>query len=207
MSFAYKANVHFPNVQWTGESNIHVSQAKYGVLPASADTWQKVLSLISRGDFGRHIYRYLTGTFTGIEWLVNEEEFVTLFLVDMYRHLRGMKDTQNETKLQNPYTGNVFHRIGLIGNIVTGIRFWVGNQEHDDTGLGLEGGGYEVGYRFRIEHLADDEEEHTRVRAREIVEEANEMIEMVMDSFMEIQEPTKEVLNQLVEFEKQLEIM
>lgn len=185
-----KASQYFPHINWNGQSEIRVSVYRSTTLPFSKSDWQKVLALVAKQNAGIKIYKDITTRFQGIEWLITADEFNTIFLVDVYRHLKGMPDYESPSKLLNPATGNRFHRFGLIGTLVGGIRFWCdgyGSNDYDDESD--SGKGLDFGFRFRIEDQ-DEDEESTRIRAREIVEEAQAQIEMVMDSFMEVAEPT-----------------
>lgn len=190
------------NLNWTGRSDIHVSIFKECIILGSAEDSSVLLSRLDKGKVGYAIYTYLTTRLEQVEWLISADEFNTLFLVDMYRHLNNQGDTKADSKLQNPITGNVIHRLGLRGDLVGGIRFWVAEN---NNALGLYTGYSNVGWRFRLERLTLENEEPIRVRAREIIEESQMMIEMVLDSFMAVAEPTKQEMKTVELFTLEME--
>lgn len=183
MGIQQEASKLFPQVEWLGQSDIHVSIARGGEINIHPKNWKEAMALLAQKNVGHSILRTLNKHFDGLIWLVSPEEFVNLFLVDCYRHLNGLPDSESERKLVNPFTGNKFHRIAIRDNLVFGIRFWC-----DPLGERIV-----LGFRFRLE-LQNEEEDETRRRAREVAAEANDQIEEVLDSFMEIKEPSSEEL-------------
>lgn len=191
MSFGHKASSIWPEVMWHGQSNIHVSRSFNACIQLGADQWALVLKIIAVDNTVARVWRHLQKTFPGFVWLITPEEFASILMVDCYRHLKGELDSESPNKLKNPDTGSVFHRIALLDeSVVGGIRFWC-----DSTG------DYTVfGWRFRIESQ-DENSGETRRRSREVVLEAEGHIEMVVDSFMNVKEPSK---HHLYEFETML---
>lgn len=182
-SFHDAASAMFPDAKWTGGSHIHVSFARDWFIGLDSKDYKLILSMLKKHDVGWSIWRLLNKNFDKFVWLITGEEFVNLFLVDCYRHLKGKPDSESPNKLKNPVTGNRFHHIALIDDYVGGVRFWCDSYIPGQTNLG---------FRFRIERTKEVEEE-TRRRARERAVEANEEIEIVLDDIMEVKEPTKEL--------------
>jgi len=177
----------WPDVDWQGRSSIHVSV--WNDKTYTGKTKRQVLKAAYDDGMAREIFNTITGQFPGFEWLISPEEFENRCYVDLYRHSKGMGDTQYDTKLVNPSTGNVFHRIALVDHFIGGIRFWM--EGHD-------GGQVSVGYRFRIQQL-DETEVDLRDRAnKQAIADGITMAEVIEE--MEIAEP-KKAKNKLAELE------
>lgn len=188
MSFQSKMNDLFPDVGWTGGSDIHVSFAMNTCFGSPPEPLV-ILKILSQKNAGPTIWRMLNKKFGKFEWLMTGEEFTSVFMVDCNNHLYGQGDSASRKKLTNPMTGNRFHRIALLGDTVGGVRFW----------CDMEGPYLNIGFRFRIERQ-DEEEEETRRRAREEVFEALGAAEEVMASLLEIGEPPKEKTTEISQF-------
>lgn len=204
MGFAQVAGSYYPDIFWDGQSDIHVSICSQNTIPFSRSQWKEVMACFAKAKYGQSLFRALNRKFDNTEWLVSGEEFSSIFMTDLYRHLNNIGDSISETKLKNPSTGNVFHRIAIRDNLVGGIRFWV-EDAHSGVGLGND---LRLSWRFRIQALVSNkEEEEVRIRSRDIVAEAESMLEMVLDSFMEINEPTKTDMQSIMMMEHELELL
>ncbi len=181
MSTGHQISLTFPGVPWTGGSNIHKSLAG-GLNGLDLENTRRIMNMLLKDQVGSQIWEKLQQHFAKCEWLVSEEEFVALFLNDVYRWLKGGKSSKSPKMLRNPQTGNRFHRVALHGDIVGGVRFW--------AGWGI-GNGHDLGFRFRLEKLAKKEEEETRRTIRESAVEAVQAVEeMIVE--LAISEPQTE---------------
>lgn len=181
MSFVNKASAYFPNVDWHGQSQIHVSVCWDSDMPYTKKEAPIILTRLEKKKVAEGIWGSLQDRFGSMEWLITGEGFKNLFFVDISRHLKGVGDSPSAHKLKNPETGNRFHRIALIGNLVGGVRFWA---------KGTDSSHVHVGYRFRIEKQNENEEK-TRDRAmREQEEIKQEAIEIMAE--LDLKEPSKE---------------
>lgn len=192
MSFFDTLSKEFPDVEWTGSSDIHVSWAVQTNLPISFDNKSKLLKLFDHVKMGEKIFRMLLGKFPQAEFLLGTDEFHKLFMADAARFLSGLGSLETPNKLKNPVTGNKFHRIALLKDFVGGFRFWLEPQYS----------GINFGFRFRWEGLLDNEEENVREDARERVRLAEEEYVTVEKTIMDIAEPPKEAV---AAFEAELE--
>lgn len=184
-----KAQSLFPNVPWTGGSDIHVSLARDVYLPAGDP--KATILLLRKANVTGAVWKLLQGNFAAFsEWLITGPEFGNLMLVDCWRHLNGQPDSSSENKLINPCTGSRFHRIALAGDLVGGIRFW----------CDYEYGGKKAnfGFRFRIEQQSE-EEERTRQRTRETVEQVSEEMEAISEMLFDVAEPHEEAVTKVRE--------
>lgn len=181
-TFVDSASAMFPGVQWTGGSHIHVSFARDWFIGIPAKDYKTILTLLKKQEVGWSIWRLLNKNFDKFVWLITGEEFVNLYLVDCYRHLKGKPDSESPNKLKNPSTGNRFHHIALIEDYIAGVRFWC------DDYCGTQ---VNMGFRFRVERVKEEEED-VRRRVRERVMEAQGEIEVVLDDIIDVKEPTKE---------------
>ena len=187
MGFSSTANKYFPGTEWYGESGIHVSVCTNLCLPLNYHEHKKeILALLTKQSFGHAVFRHLFKKFPDMVWLLSAEEFSNVFMVDCYNHLLGRQDSRSPGKLRNPNTGNKFHRLGLIGTMVCGIRFWCDNYSGDETCLG---------WRFRIQSQ-DEAEEETRRRTREKVTEAEELMEELVEYMFDVKELAPAKLSQ-----------
>lgn len=185
MSFSSKANKYFPGVEWHGGSDIHVSVC-WNAAIATSDRKQ-VLALLEKATVGSRIYRHLNKKFENLVWLISPEEFSAIFMVDCYNHMHSKSDSRSPNKITNPHTGNKFHRIAVLDDLVFGIRFWCdayGDDEHV------------LGWRFRIVSQ-DEEEEETRRRVRETAIEAVEEHENVLEYIFDVAEPSTKVIDKV----------
>jgi hypothetical protein len=184
--FSTVASKAFPNVDWLGNSDIHVSVAFSATLPLGDS--KAVIAILEKAGVASNIYRHLNKKFEGLTWLLEPAEFDAVFMVDCYNHLRGKSDSRSPNKLKNPMTGNYFHRIALKDDLVCGIRFWCDKGWGDDE--------VHFGFRFRIQRL-DEEEEDTRRRTRDEALEAVEQLEQVHDFIFEMEEPPPKAMAQV----------
>lgn len=173
----------FPNVAWTGGSSIHVSFYRSSSMKDMGD--DEALKTLYYGQVGRTIWSLLQDKFGACEFILSRTEFVNLFLVDAVRHLKGQGDSYSPKKLKNPNTGNVFHRIAFLEDIMGGIRFWC-DRHH---------GGIEVGFRFRIEKKKDEETQ--RLKTRQVVDAAQIEVQEIIKQ-IEIAEPPSSLERQKI---------
>lgn len=177
--FKSYASSLFPDAKWTGGSDIHASIARNADLPLeyNPENVNKVLKAAVDTGFYGYLQRVINKHCPGMEWIISPDDFENLLLLDMHRLAHGLPTTETKARLQNPATGNYFHRITLLEdkNIVGGIRVW------------LEPGGYggssiRVGFRFRLERIIPEgtetmEDAAARIRVRtsqQVLEEASE---------------------------------
>jgi hypothetical protein len=177
MSFYTEACEVFPHVnQWIGQSDIHVSIAKQSVITVPNEVGP-VLRMIKSSNLGENIHQKFTYLFEGVEWLVDEENFAKLFMVLVKSYMEG-KNFETPDMVQNPVTGNYFHRVALYPqhNIVLGFRVWV--DLYDEY--------VRLGWRLRVTKL-EGEDEHTKVRVEAarrqqiILEQVDEIYDMIAE--------------------------
>lgn len=180
MAFDLEVAEYFPKVQqWRGCSEIHVSLSQQSYVVGSFSP-AEVLKTVRSHKIAEVLYANLTDLLGNMEFLLDEEMFSKLMLVCVDWALKG-KLFVTPDQIQNPVTGNYFHRIALMPpDFVGGIRFWAGLTEDS----------FSIGWRFRITRL-DSEGEEKKVRneseRRRLV--ILENIEEVYDLIAEIAEP------------------
>lgn len=173
----------FPEVPWTGSSHIHRSFARnINVdVPHGSRGAKKLITMLAHAKFGLGLYEFLQETFMGCEWLIDYEEFTKLVLVDIWLGMLGQPKSVTQGMIQNPRTGNVFHRIALRdGQVVCGIRFWAENS----------GEGTTLGYRFRVALLEEGEEPKVRHKIQELIQETETTYSEMMAE-VQIQDPSE----------------
>lgn len=177
----------FPNVEWTGESHIHCSFARGVSLPPVSNP--AVISMLQRAKIGRNIWNMLQKLFPNMEWIITGEDFENFLLVDCWRHLHGLGDSDSDKKLTNPSTGNRFHRIALGQNLVGGIRFWCDRYSEESSPS--------FGFRFRVQ-MQDEEDDKTRTRTRATCEAMEEAMNPITAEIVQLAEPPKEVVTEFI---------
>lgn len=175
----------FPKVEWTGESSLHCSLARGVSLPPVSNP--AVISMLQRAKVARSIWNMLQKLFPGMEWIINGEEFENFLLVDCWRHLRCLGDSDSDKKLINPSTGNRFHRIAMGQNLVCGIRFWC--DRHSESSPPA------FGFRFRVQ-MQDEDDDKTRTRTRATCEAMEEAMNPINAEILQLAEPPKEVVQE-----------
>ena len=173
--FADKASEAFPGVTWNGRSKIHVSIFIDKVIPGN--TPREALIQAYKDQLAAKVFATLVNNFPQFEWLIPQSDFEARCFVDMHRHSKGKGDTQDPTKLKNPYTGSVFHRVAIYKDFVGGIRFWftdVGGIQH-------------FGFRFRIQAFDESEMKIRQKATKQAEEDQKELAEILND----IAEPTQ----------------
>ena len=171
MSAGEKIEALFPSTHWTGGSGIHKSLAQGYDL--DSDESRKIMKELLNDEVGYKIWDILHANFGACEWLVDKEEFNAIFMQDVYGHIQGKGSSISPKMLKNPTTGNKFHRIALIGDIVGGVRYWM---YHDS-----------VWFRFRLEAQKESEEK-TRKTIKNTAEEAIMNLSDIVE-FIECGEP------------------
>ncbi len=193
MSFVQKASGLFPKAEWTGQSSIHTSIARQGVIPYGMDDTQKLMAVVMQSDIAAFMFRVVEKNCPGMEWLLPPEAFDQLIKADLYNLMTGKATNVTKYRLKNPNTGNYFHRITLWEehNIVGGIRIWLSP---------IGPGQCSLGFRFRLEDMESSKSDLTTAqKARQHAEALVQQLEPVM---VEIKEY---VANQVVEMPKVLE--
>lgn len=169
--FQQKASTVFPNAVWTGGSAIHASIARFGAIPVSLNNPQAMMAAVLKSNLGSYIHRVIEKHCPGMEWLMSQEAFESLVRVDLYRRAMGKPTKETEKRLQNPVTGNYFHRITLMEEhgIVGGVRIWLEPLTEEESSFG---------FRFRLE-AQEHEAKKIRVKAEQLVAELEpEMVEI-----------------------------
>jgi hypothetical protein len=180
MGYGDKIQETFPNVNWTGSSDIHRSHFMERVLPVPFEKKNETMTLVVHGHLAEQMWDMYQEMFPDSEWLLSPDEFKKLTLLDVYRHLNGEGDSFTEKKLVNPSTGNQFHRLVIHGDLIGGIRYWAHGAYDYRTA---------IGWRFRWERLAEDEDT-VRIKTRNKVEVAVEEWEKIAAK-LAIPEPTE----------------
>lgn len=183
--FSHQISKVFPHVSWDGESHIHVSVYKEGSLNHPFKERANILYSLNDHDIGGKIYDDLTSKFAKFEWLLERDIFAKLFLIDIDLRLQGKPTSVSPNRIQNPATGNLFHRIAIAAPFVGSVRFWAEEFFGCTT----------IGYRFRIVKMADESEEvDVRAEARE--REAQVLLDMESSysAIMEVKEPPSAVM-------------
>lgn len=180
---------HFPQVEWTGESGIHVSYAAQAILPIPFHEAKTLLKVLDKAKIGGTLWRRFYSMFPETEWLLDSDEFHKLLMADMARFLAGLGPLETPHKLRNPVTGNRFHRMALFKENVGGCRFWLEPTMGERTMFG---------FRFRWESLKSaDEEENVREDARERIRIAAEEYQKVENTIMDVAEPPQDQLHMI----------
>lgn len=158
MAFIDKASKVFPDAKWTGGGNIHASIARQGAAPLPFGNPRLVMKSLLETHFPSVIQRVILKNCPGMEWLMSNDDFESLLLVDYYRLLHGNSTMETKYRLKNPHTGNLFHRISLVPehDMVGGIRVWIFPMTEEDL---------QIGFRFRLETLKG-ESEYTSARKK-----------------------------------------
>lgn len=188
MGIGEKIAQTFPEVQWTGSSDIHRSHFMEKVVPVSFDKKNETMTLVVHGHLVEQLWDMYQEMFPDSEWLLSPEEFKQLTLLDVYRHLNNEGDSFTDKKLVNPATGNQFHRLVIHDGLIGGIRYWAHGAYDYRTA---------IGWRFRWEKLPEDEES-VRIKARNKVEVAVEEWEKIAAA-LAIPEPTEAEMEAAVE--------
>lgn len=179
MSFLQKATERFPHAKWTGGGAIHASIYRQGEVPIPFSKPRVIMKSLMESQFCLSIMRVIVKNCPDMEWLMSPEQFEQLLLVDYHRLLKGGTTQETKFRLKNPSTGNLFHRCSLVpdSDMVGGVRVWVADIGAWST---EEGGGTQLGFRFRLESLYG-ESEHKKVRqkaAEQVIENEAEMSEI-----------------------------
>lgn len=186
MSFYSTVSNVFPGVEWTGSSDIHVSVYRSGSLSYPASQRAEILAALKSQDLGGSIFDFLSSSMPSFEWLLEREVFANLFLIDVDLRLRGLPTSVSPDRVQNPATGNLFHRIAVKAPYVGAVRFWADGWSN----------GVEIGFRFRIvKLLSDDEEVDVRAEAREREAQIILDLESVEETIMDVAEPPVEAVS------------
>lgn len=182
---------HFPQAEWTGESDIHVSHARQGYLPVPFHEAKLLLKYFDKAKIGGTIWRQLYAMFPETEWLLDSDEFHKLIMADLARFLAGLGPLETPHKLRNPVTGNRFHRMSLFKENVGGCRFWLEPSAGERVLFGFR-------FRFRWESIKSaDEEENVREDARERIRIAAEEYVKVENTIMDVAEPPQEQMHMI----------
>ena len=145
---------------------------------------------------GNDIWKMVQRRVGSMEFLLDEQTFANLFLVDVDRNLQGKPTSISPNRIQNPVTGNLFHRIALKPPFVGGVRFWAEDSY----------GSTQIGFRFRIVRLEnEDDEVNVREEARVRSEEVLKDIDVVYEDMMDIQEPPKQATEHVKQLVKNME--
>lgn len=186
MSFYSNVSNVFPGVEWTGSSGIHVSVYRSGSLAYPASQRAEILAALKAQDIGGSIFDFLSNSMPSFEWLLEREVFANLFLIDVDLRLRGLPTSISPDRVQNPATGNLFHRIAIKAPYVGSVRFWADGWSS----------GVVIGFRFRIvKLLSDDEEVDVRAEAREREAQIILDLESVEETIMDVAEPPVEAVS------------
>lgn len=198
----------FPNIQWTGESNIHRSVARSifidlsecdskeaGHYLANAEP-KKVMQMLILSDYGKTAADYIAQLPLGnCAWLLNPKEFETLAYYLTYRSLQNQKPTLRGNRIINPATQNVFIPILLLDGVVGAIRFWA-----NPSGLSIDNS-FGFGFRIRFEVMEDVENERDKTRA--FLEEMMQVTQSLdvtenVTEFADIKEPLSDVESEVL---------
>lgn len=173
----------FPGVAFTGGSSIHRSKMGQLGMPSQGHDIAKLMAAIHHGAIGLALWDHLMKWFSEMDWQVTPEEFRAIILVDVFRHLNGEGDTKDPSKIRNPSTGNLFHRLATRNDIVGGVRLW---HEHD----------LQFGFRFRLAKMTDDDKKNVPLIARKKALTSITVAEEVVQKF-KIAEPTPEEVKKI----------
>ena len=177
-NFGQYIEEQFPGVKFTGGSGIHRSKMGAVGMPHQGQDMSKIIAALHHGAIGLALWDHLMKWFSEMDWQVTAEEFRAIVLVDVFRHLKGEGDTKEPSKIRNPSTGNVFHRLAIRNDIVGGVRLW---HNHD----------LEFGFRFRLAKMTDDDKKNVPLIARKKALTSITVAEEVIKQF-KIAEPTPE---------------
>lgn len=172
MSVLLKASALAPSVVWHGLSNIHVSVYQNQAVKASPPV---VFKALYQTKYATKVYRFLMHRFGNFEWLLSQAQFEDRCYVDFWNHSKGLGDSQHDSKLVNPVTKNVFHRVAVGNGLVCGVRFWLEPSDEDPKLCML-------GFRFRIQAL-EEEVEVIRLRVLEQAIEDKTTMEQIEVEF------------------------
>jgi hypothetical protein len=183
--FKMYASELFPYAQWTGGSNIHASIGRNARVPVSmAEQGNLILKSMVRSEFFQYIQRVMNKHCPGMEWLITPEDFENLLLLDAHRQINGLPTTETKARLQNPQTGNYFHRVTMLEdkNVVGGIRIWIESASNYGEPA------TNIGFRYRLERIIPEGEETQEEAALKIRQRTAHTIVEVNEEIVEIKE-------------------
>lgn len=185
MGFVERASALFPDVEWHGKSDIHVSVCGTLAFIPGNYTVPMAMSGLAKKGIGIELYHFLRTKFPSLKFVIGTGEFNSLFLSECYKKLIGGKSAFSKNKIVNPITQSEFHFVAVRGDIVAGFRVWVENGvEFKGAGKGAI-----LCFRFRVTSTPDIEEKTTE-RVRVACEEAKTELELAGID-IEIAEPPK----------------
>jgi hypothetical protein len=179
----------FPDVPWTGGSEIHRSIVIGFSFSGNGKGGMGSLTSAAVDKIPLQIWAGLQEHFHKFEWLLPYKEFRLLLLLDLYMVLNGGSPSTTRKMITNPHTGNKFHRIALSDNLVGAMRLL-----YDDVSTGI------FAIRFRIVKMTEDgEEESVRREATELSATLSDTMESVLENypeFIDISEPSAEEMEE-----------
>jgi len=177
----------FPNVVFSGGSSIHASRAD-GIFLTNCRLEErgKILNYLLKCGGIETLMEDTFDFFHQVHWFFDKSDVQMLVLKDIVACLASKSETQagGVNKLNNPVTGNTFHRVAMFGDLVCGIRGWVVEASAIDNKPTLS-----IGLRFRLERTTETEKKHRAVTEETLLESEKEI--EAMCQLLEIAEPPK----------------
>lgn len=113
----------FPNVNFTGGSNIHASYAKERYIGKYKNV-REAMALLEDGDIASQYFEEVVTNFQKMTFFISLEEFKAIMLHECYCYLNSVPTEMQPKMFKNPKTNNKFLSIATLGDFVGGVRFW-----------------------------------------------------------------------------------
>lgn len=124
-SFSGIAQGRWPEFQFSSLRSHHVSFYRAVQWPNARSPKAMALAYQVAGDFGQQLFEFLDISFPGTIWLIKGTDLQALLLNDVLNLWEDGHTVETMNRIQNPRTGNYFHRIGLNEGVAFGVRVWV----------------------------------------------------------------------------------
>jgi len=154
----------FPSVSFDGGSDIHASICDDRIFNYYGHPAYALVKGIHRFGLAATFSETIMSKFSKMEFLISSIDLQEIMLGDIYKYLTNSYTLGGRGTLKNPVTGNYFHKIAVMGNLVGGVRAWaytIGDR-------------LVIGFRFRLEKRVDTTAA-LRGTIEEEVKEANEV--------------------------------
>lgn len=133
----------FPDVRFTGGSNIHASYATEKYIGKYVNI-REAMKILEEGDISSQYFDEIVTNFNKMTFYISLEEFKAIMLHECYCYLNSVPIEMQPKMFKNPKTNNKFLSIATLGDFVGGVRFWTYSCISDRVKP------LNCGFRFRI---------------------------------------------------------
>lgn len=123
-NFGQQAQERFPDFPFYRRAHGHASFYRSIKWPKSRSAKGMALAYQVASDFGQQLAEYLDKSFPGTTWMIKGQDLQALLMNDTLNLWEEGKTVETQNRIQNPVTGNYFHRIGLNDGMAFGVRVW-----------------------------------------------------------------------------------